>query len=428
MSSGRGTAAILSALLGVAIVAVLALRAAGVPIAVGDASPSLAPSPSPADGESPTAQPTEVPDLAAAFREIEQQMIEIRGLPAADIGPAEVISREQLMDELKALFDADYPPEEREADNVSLRAFGLLGPDEDAYELQLRLLGDQVLGFYDDVEKRMVVVSDAGLDANAKLTYAHEYVHALQDAAFGIDSLERDVPGEDDRGLARTALLEGDATLAMLLWAFQHLAPDELAEIGQTPIPDTHGVPDWMVSLLSFPYDQGAQWVQLVWGETQSFESVDAVYADPPTSTAQIIHYQDKWATRADPAEIAVPDLATGLGTGWREVDTSPMGEAMIGILLEHFGVPSAEADVAADGWAGDRYVVAIGPDDALAVVWRLRWDRSTDADEFADAYPAALDALPFPARLVGVSATEQLVVHASSDELLDAAIRIAGQ
>ena len=96
-------------------------------------------------------------------------------------------------------------------------------------ELQLQLLGDQVLGFYDDVERRMVVVTDAGLDAEARMTYAHEYTHALQDAAFGLDSLETDAEGQDDRGLARTALIEGDASVAMLAWAFANLSPEELA-------------------------------------------------------------------------------------------------------------------------------------------------------------------------------------------------------
>ena len=38
----------------------------------------------------------------------------------------------------------------------------------------------------------MVVVTDAGLTAEARVTYAHEYTHALQDAAFGIDSLDLD--------------------------------------------------------------------------------------------------------------------------------------------------------------------------------------------------------------------------------------------
>ena len=87
----------------------------------------------------------------------------------------------------------------------------------------------------------MVVVTDEGLDALAKFTYAHEYTHALQDAAFGLDSLDTDAEGEDDRALARTALLEGDATVPMLAWAFANLEPQELAEITSAPSPTRPG-------------------------------------------------------------------------------------------------------------------------------------------------------------------------------------------
>ena len=111
-----------------------------------------------------------MPELLATLAEIEEQVIAIRGLEAADIGPPDLITRDELGAELEELFDEQYPPEEREEDNLALRALGLLGPDEDMAELQLQLLGDQVLGFYDTTEKRMVVVTDAGLDANAKVT------------------------------------------------------------------------------------------------------------------------------------------------------------------------------------------------------------------------------------------------------------------
>ena len=148
-------------------------------------------------------------------------MIAIRGLPAADIGPPELLTREELREELLATFEEDYPPEEQAQDNAALKALGLLEPDQDIAELQLELLGDQVLGFYDDDEKRMVIVTDEGLDALAKFTYAHEYTHALQDAAFDLATLETDAEGQDDRGLARIALVEGDATVTMFAWALR---------------------------------------------------------------------------------------------------------------------------------------------------------------------------------------------------------------
>jgi hypothetical protein len=368
-------------------------------------------------------------DVLATLAEIEEQVIAIRGLPAADIGPAEVITREELADELQQLFDEQYPPEERERDNLALRALGLLAADEDVAELQLQLLGDQVLGFYDDVEKRMVVVTDAGLDAAAKLTYAHEYTHALQDAAFGLDSLETDAVGEDDRGLARTAMVEGDATVTMLAWAFEHLTQQELLEIGTTTeIPDTTGIPSWMVNQLQFPYTGGQLWAGTLTVDplTPDFDELDAAYTDPPQTTEQIIDL-DAWYAREAPVPVEVVDLVGLLGDGWTEVDATPIGQASIDIVLQHFGVTPGLSSAAADGWGGDRAVIASGPDGAFAVAWHLAWDSATDAQEFAAAYASVADALPFPAVVQAIGDDEVLVVHASDDDLLNQVADAAG-
>jgi len=353
------------------------------------------------------------------MREIEEQVIAIRGLPSAEIGPADLITREELGVELEQLYE-EYPPEDQRRDNISLRALGLLDPGQDALELQLQLLGDQ-LGFYDDVDKRMVIVTDAGLDAAAKLTYAHEYTHALQDAAFGLDSLQTDATGEDDRGLARTALIEGDATVTMLAWAFEHLTPEELMEIGTgTELPDMTGIPAWMFNQLQFPYNEGSLWAGTLAGDplSPSFTDIDAAYADPPDSTEQIIDV-GKWLAREAPVAVEVPDLATMLGEDWEEIDATPIGEASIRIMLEYLGVARDPAYAAADGWGGDRAVIASGPNDAFALAWRLAWDEPADAAEFLDAYRTVIDALPFPATAIEVNGGDILVAHASDDDIL---------
>ena len=428
MSALQRGAAVAVALLVLIGIAVVALGVGARPVADGpgaEASPlaSASPDRSPTDQPSTSVKPTAPDDeeAIAILREIEEQVSEIRGLPPAEIGPPDIISRAEVVEELERLFEEQYPQEEQEADNIALRALGLLEPGEDVAELQLQLLGDQVLGFYDDVEKRMVVVSDAGLDANAKLTYAHEYAHALQDAAFGIDSLDREAVGEDDRGLARTALLEGDATVVMLAWALEHLTQEELMEIGTgAELPDTTGIPSWMVHQLQFPYNEGSLWVGELAGNPRSpnFAEVDAAYANPPDSTEQIIH-MDKWLAREDPIRVEVPDLASALGEDWEEVDATPIGEASIRIMLEYLGVPPDPAMEAARGWGGDRAVIASGPDDAFAVAWRLAWDAPSDANEFADAYRTAISNLPFPATVMQLDSGEILVAHGSNDEIL---------
>lgn len=437
MSTGQRLVSVSVALVVLLGVLVLGLRATGAGVALGpDVSatptatvvPSEEPTATASAGEPSPSEQTE-DEVLAALEEIEEQVIAIRGLPAADIGPAEIISRPQLGVELQELFDEQYPPEERERDNVTLRALGLLGPDEDIADLQLELLGDQVLGFYDDIEKRMVVVSDAGLDTEAKITYAHEYTHALQDAAFGLDSLATDEPGQDDRGLARTALIEGDATVTMVAWMLRHLSQQEIIEyFGDAEVPDTTGIPDWMVAQLAFPYDAGLNWTTILAGgdPTQpDFTEIDAAYDDPPDSTEQVIDI-DKWEPREVPDEVEALDLAAALGSEWEEVDATPVGQATISIMLEHFGVASNEARAAADGWGGDRVVVAEGPDGEFAVAWTLTWDAASDATEFVDAYESVVGALDFPASVTELPDGRVLVAHASTDELLSSTVEAA--
>jgi hypothetical protein len=275
----------------------------------------------------------------------------------------------------------------------------------------------------------MVVVSDAGLDVEARITYAHEYTHALQDAAYGLDSLQTDAVGEDDRGLARVALIEGDASVTMLAWMFQHLTPEEIQEyLFGAEIPDTTGTPAWMVAQLAFPYNEGLNWALALAGGDPSnpdFTEIDAAFADPPASTEQIVDLE-KWEARESPRVVEVPDLATALGAGWEEVDDTPVGQASIGIMLEYLGVSPAEARDAAEGWGGDRAVIVTGPDDGFAVAWRLAWDSAADATAFAEAYQIVVDGLDFPASVTELPNGEVLVAHASSEQLLDQTVDAA--
>ena len=433
MPPGHRLVSVLVAILVIAAIVFIGLRAAGVAIGLGPgstptsqptpsavASPSAEPSGDPASSAEPSV-PTEA-EVQAILAEIEQQVIAIRGLPAAEIGPAEIITRDELVVELRQLFDEEYPLEERERDNVALRAFGLLQPDEDAAELQLQLLGDRVLGFYNKEDERMVVVSDAGLDVEARITYAHEYTHALQHAAFGPDSVETDLPGEDDQALARLSLIEGDAMITMLAWMLQHLTQNEILEyFAGAELPDTTGIPSWMIAQLSFPYDTGVTWATALAGgdpTSPDFTEIDAAFGDPPDSTEQIIEL-DKWEAREAPAPVVLPDLAAALGEGWEEVDTTPIGQASINIMLEFFGVPLTESREAGEGWGGDRAVVVQGPDDAFALAWRLSWESAADAAEFQAAYETVVDALDFPASVTTLSNGEILVAHASTEDLL---------
>ncbi|MEO8247239.1 MAG: hypothetical protein ABI622_09005 [Chloroflexota bacterium] len=409
----RRLVAVLVVLLLVAGVALLTLRGMGLDVAMGPFA-----SASPTSTASPTPLPAASREPQAVFSEIEEQVRAQRLLPTPDIGPAEVIGRDELAAELRAIFDADYPPARREADNIALRALGLLGEGQDFAELQLELLTDQVIGFYDQDRRRMVVVTDAGVDAQARMTYAHEYTHALQDGAFGIDALGTDTLGEDDRNLAHLSLIEGDASLVMVLWAIEH-DPAGLGEVASGPVPDMGSIPDWMVAQLSFPYTAGANFVASLY-QSGGFDAVDAAYADPPDSTEQILH-QDKYVSGEAPVAVAETDVAAALGDGWTNVPSTTLGEGLIAIWLRHLGADQTDADNAARGWGGDRASAASNADGEVALVLRLAFDSRTQADEFEAAYADLVETLPLPGRVTRTGDLELSVVQATDASRLDA-------
>ena len=406
--------AVTTVVLALAIVIVLLLRSLGVQLAIG---PLGSPSP-PAATATPQPTPVSSADALALFAEIEQEVSGMRELPAPDIGPPDVISRDELAVELEALFDETWTDEQLADDNLTLQAMGLLTADQDLRELTEQLYAGQALGFYDFEDQRMVVVTDAGLTAEAQITYAHEFTHAMQDAAFDTGALHDTMAEDDDTALARLALEEGDAVVAMFQWAFANLAPDELGSIGATPLPDMSGIPDWMVQQLEFPYLAGSSWVAGLWS-SGGWDAVNAAYDQPPASTEQVLH-PEKYVANEQPADVPDPDAASQLGSGWEPVESSSVGEAMLGIWLGAMGVPQEDADVGAAGWGGDRLSVARGPDDTWAMAWQIGWDTPAQADEFAEAYGRITAELPFPTRSITAPNGDTLILHASSAGVID--------
>jgi hypothetical protein len=397
--------------LSLAIVAVLGMQATGIGLVA-------SPTPVAATATPEPSEPAASQDLLAAFDEIERQVVQLRGLPAAEIGPPQLMTRAELAKVLPALLEPAL-------DNATLRALGLLTADQDVVALTEKLYVAQVAGYYDFDEKRMVVVTDAGLTPEAQITYAHEYTHALQDAAFDSSAAQDAVAGKRDQELALLGLEEGDATTSMVLWAIGHLTPDELAGVAQTPVPDMSGIPPWMVRLLEFPYLSGAEFVGQLYA-SGGWAAVDAAYGRLPASTEQVLH-PAAYADGEAPVAVDPLDLWSGVGADWAHASDTTLGEAWMAIWLEGIGVSRATADKAAAGWGGDRLTVATGPDSSWALGWRIAWDTPADAAEFEDAYSAVEAQLPFAAQLVHVSDGETVVLQASSAGLLEKIAALAG-
>ena len=308
-----------------------------------------------------------------------------------------VLTRDELVERLPALISEELDEEELKGATRAAVALGLLPEGSDLLDLTLRLLGEQVAGFYDPLTDEMIVVVDGNFGVEAYY-YSHEVVHALQDAHLDPNDLMEEINSDnDDESLALSALYEGDATKASTLYLERHpaLALDLLRE-GQTGSTELDAAPAVMVVTLVFPYISGLPFVEQLYA-AGGWDAVDAAYRDVPTSTEQILH-PEKYLERDNPVTLSLPEPAELLGEGWSEVHQNTLGELQTALLLANlppggglntitgqYEIP-APARNAAAGWDGDRYALWASGDDQEVLVWRTTWDSQQDARAFAAA------------------------------------------
>lgn len=389
------------------------------PSAVPSAVPATA-QPTPARSPSPTASV----DPAAIYDQIEQQVIEIRGLQPTRPVPRQSIDSSELRTMLTEEFDRESPPAYVAATERLYKALGLIPADSNLRDLTLDLLSGGVVGFYRNDEGKLYVVSKTGAPGvSERITFAHEFDHALQDQNFPVFSDQEGILDQSDRILARQAVYEGDATLLMTLWAAAHFSPQDMLgylALGADPAATAviNRTPPFLRELLLYPYTTGLGYVQATQVRS-GWVGVNELLRRMPVSTEQILH-PEKYAAKETPVPITLPaDLATELGSGWTVDLEDTFGELQIGEWLQEAGVPASAATAAAAGWGGDRLAVAEGPAGAWGVVIETTWDSSADASQFADAATTAIDGLTDPARVSSPAGRNVTVLIASDQAAL---------
>jgi hypothetical protein len=326
---------------------------------------------------------------------IEDQVARIRGLAPLWAPDLRLLDHASLTTYLADQFATNYPPNERESDQKEYVALGLIQPTDDLYQIQLNLLSDQVIGIYDsDTRALFVVDDDGGFGPAARITYAHEFNHALQDQYYGLTKIAPRHPDSNDRSLAVHALIEGDAIMLQTIWARQNMSPDELAQLARVSASSSNdvlaGVPLIVRTELLFPYTDGLNFVRQAYHQAgDTYVAIDRLFKNPPESTAQVLH-ADKYRGQVHPVSVEVGDLATSLGPGWRTVGSGVLGELDTRVLLEQWGTGRIEAGRVAAGWSGDRWqLVESDGHDTLAL--KSTWESPAAASDFFDAYTHGL-------------------------------------
>ena len=340
----------------------------------------------------------------------------LRRIPFKHEVKRDVTKRENLKEMLLKDFDEDMTPAEFEANEKAMKAFGLIPPDMDLKRFLIQVYSEEIAAYYDPRTKTMYMIEEPEVEKKEPPTFlerlfgktdefdkdqnktviAHEMTHALADQHYDLEGLHADAKHDDDRSLAVSALIEGEATLAMTGVGMEDwdgsktiAIPAEGIDRGlrmMSPFMAMMGggetlrkAPPIIAESMMFPYHRGMVFCAKL-ANDGGWEAVDDAYRNPPVSTEQILHPQKFRAEPDHPTLVEFGDLEPG--EGWRELGQNVLGEFQIGVMLRR-----QRGEVAAEGWDGDRYAVFEGPEGKLALVWLTTWDGEDDAREFAKAF-----------------------------------------
>jgi hypothetical protein len=351
------------------------------------------------------------------YKIIRRLMVEteqVRGLKFVRPVPVVIQDREAIT----AHIESEIEDSDLERARTVYTALGLLDPDLDIKSLLLRVLGEQILGYYDPDDNRLVVRDDIirtirtdrddsfyPIVDEARIDLVHELVHALQSQHLALrENMERE--RDNDAENAFRALIEGDATLAMIGYLIKKQQPDArlrqltgnplwirsiASMINQMPMagPELANAPPIVSVPLLSAYVDGLAFVANLHGRG-GWRAIDLAHRSPPTSTEQVLH-PERFLQGDTPQTTIIPKIPALKKAGYKLVEEDTLGELEIRIYFAQ-GVSDKTAERAAEGWSWDRLRLYRKESGEKAVIWFTTWDDETEAKEAEAAARRALD------------------------------------
>src|SRR6266550_2142256 len=257
--------------------------------------------------------------LIAATREVLKETSEIRQLAILRPVQSSTQSRPEIERMLIKNLDEEIRPSQIHAAEVTLKRLGLAPPDFQFRSLMLRVLTEQVAGYYDPKTGEFHLADWINLDGQRPVM-AHELTHALQDQHFNLRRFAHWPKGDSDAELAAHALIEGDASLAMTLYVANNplRALAFLKSLGATGMasPELDKAPRALRETLLFTYQEGLNWTRDLY-KKGGWNQVSEAFTTLPQSTEQVLHVEKYFAHEA-PVKVTLPDITSILNNSER--------------------------------------------------------------------------------------------------------------
>ena len=357
---------------------------------------------SPSSPPSARTAPAPNPEFLQAADEVLAQMSQILHLPILEPLKKSLRSKEEIRAYLIREEDEDKDAAQRYADRKALEAFGLIPEGFPLDSFMLQVLTDQVAGLYDPKAKEFYIAD--WIEPNEQReVMSHELTLAHEDQSFHIDPWIKAARPNDDAEMARDAVSEGSAMVAMIDYALRDNnvsvrdLPDVTVLMRSSAVdqmdkdPNLAKAPLYIRDGLLFPYLAGAAFTQRFLKAHSGWTDINLVFQDPPLSTQQILH-PDLYLNGVAPQRVTLPEWKGLVPPEWKLLEENVMGEFGLEEILKQF-IGAERADALSPAWVGDRYAVfEDGKTKETPDVFLLALDDAEHANRFFGQYSEGLE------------------------------------
>ena len=315
---------------------------------------------------------------------------EIRGLRIQKKVPCKRHSKKRVEKYLRETVDEKVNPAKLESEEIVYKLIGLIPEDYEYKEGMIELYLSSLGGYYEP-GKKLFVMADWLPDGMQANVIAHELTHALQDQHFSLESFIDPNSNNSDSMVARSALVEGDATAVMLDYSRRlsgrpSIATEQvvsqriLNSLGSSNSPTFQAAPKSLQALMTFPYKEGLVFAHALMREG-GYDMVSRAFQEPPRSSREILH-PEEYLTRVrgnrKASLISPPETLEALP----KVYEDRIGEFGLRALFSNYIGSSRQREEIAAGLSDD--VIALyQKEDQRSLYWQLEWDSSKDKDTF---------------------------------------------
>lgn len=313
----------------------------------------------------------------ALFSRIDSMLADLSaifGFGADEPISRQLLTREEIGTLVETRLAEEIKDEEIRVEELYLRLFGFVPAGFDLAEQVADVLTEQATALYDYKTKSLYLATWTPDDMQ-EFALVHELAHAIADQRFDLARFVKKSRNADG-DLARSAVIEGQASWAMTEWLFQQTGRSLLddrslaaatagaSRYEASSYPVYSAAPLYIRETMLFPYTDGLLFQQEM-VEQYGRRGFRMIFETPPLNTRHILtpksYLADELPTK--------PRLLPLRQKGYERTTRGLVGQLEHRILVEQYEGTRETADALSRNWQGGRFEIHENKDRDRAIL-----------------------------------------------------------